>query len=225
MVDAVWVDRGTEYGLRRVADYGAGGSPMSLSRSGEWGAEKDPVRQAQSKIGEVAFALWLGLEPEQGVVNWEVEGKDGDGGFDVRVPGGYRVDVKTTLPPRKLIWSRQINDLYEGAKFDVLVAVSINGDDHRQCWIEGVISKGRFFRDKQISDGKNSGLAVGTWFIDKSELADIGQVLRGAVYRNSAGRFLHYCRCGEWGSFGYGSVGDSLGFWRCAKHLGESDAR
>ena len=216
-MDVVWVERSKDYGQRRVADYDAGGSPMSGSRSGPWGAEKDPVRQTQSRIGEVAFALWVGLDPDT-ALKWEPERKDGDGGSDVQVPGGYRVDVKTTLPPRKLIWSMAVNDLYEKAKFDVLVSISIAEDDYQQCWLEGVVSKAKFSRDKQVADGKNSRLDPGTWFMDKSELADVSLALCGAVYRDTRGRFLHYCWCGEWGAFGEGAIGGRLGTWYCAEH-------
>lgn len=219
-VDVRWVERSkVTYGPRRVADYKAGGSPMSLSVSGEWGAEGDPMLQARGKIGEVAFALWIGLDPDKGGVNWEVEKKDGDGGYDVQIPAGYRVDVKTTYPPRKLIWSKAVNHLYAGAKFDVLVAVSIDEADYQQCWIEGVVSKERFSRDKQVADEANGGgLTPGTWFMEKRDLADVSLALCGGVYHDTSGHFLHYCRCGRWGAFGRGAVNGNLGEWFCREH-------
>lgn len=34
------------------------------------------------------------------------------------------------------------------------------------------------------------------------------------------GHFVHYCRCGRWGSFGYGYFPrqDKLGLWYCREH-------
>jgi hypothetical protein len=42
----------------------------------------------------------------------------------------------------------------------------------------------------------------------------------GLVGFDEAGRFFHYCACGEWGSFGYGVLlrEDRLGTWYCAAH-------
>jgi len=47
--------------------------------------------------------------------------------------------------------------------------------------------------------------------------------LAGAVYRDAAGRLIHYCHCGAWGAYGFGSVGGSLGKWYCADHRPEPD--
>jgi hypothetical protein len=42
----------------------------------------------------------------------------------------------------------------------------------------------------------------------------------GFVGYDKAGRFIHYCHCGKWGSFGVGVAlnKDQLGTWFCPEH-------
>lgn len=42
----------------------------------------------------------------------------------------------------------------------------------------------------------------------------------GFVGHDKAGRFLHYCHCGEWGAYGYDVAlnRDQLGTWYCLEH-------
>jgi hypothetical protein len=169
-VPQVYVDRGRQYGIDICAHYAAGGSPMSRSRSGNRGTESNPILQAHGKIGEAAVALYLGLDVET-AVKWAVS--EADHGTDIWLPNGARVDVKTTLMPFKLIWSNNVNDLYYQKAFDVLVSVSIDERDWSCCYVEGWITKDGFYHHKQIADGVNSRLEVGTWFIDKSVLSNI----------------------------------------------------
>lgn len=168
------VDSGQEFGRLKVEHYGNGGSPMSRSRSGNRGAESDPVRQAHGIIGEVACAIYLGLDPIADV-NWDPA--KSDSGYDVVLPSGLRIDVKTTLPPFKLIWSRDVNDLYFKKRFDVLISVSIEDRDWSRCWIEGWITKNGFYQRKRIADGMNCNLELGTWFVEKHTLSNIDDVL------------------------------------------------
>lgn len=58
-------------------------------------------------------------------------------------------------------------------KFDFLVAVSIDEKNYSHCWIDGQIPKPDFILRKQIADGSNSGLELGTWFMDKGHLDEI----------------------------------------------------
>src|SRR6516164_7728838 len=111
--------------------------------------ESDFHVKMQSKIGECAVALYFRLWPEQ-VLNLKVL-KTPDDGSDLRLPlgeGGRSVglDVKTTIPPYKLIWPVEDNAKYAGKNFDILVSVSNdNVSDHtayfQHCWIEGYVSK------------------------------------------------------------------------------------
>jgi hypothetical protein len=167
------VKRGLLWGEKLVAHYAAGGSPQSRAVSGDRGTEKDPLRQARGKIGEVAVAILFGKNPLTDM-KWNLAP---DQGSDIRSPSGLLVDVKTTFPPYKLIWSRTINDLYHQKMFDALVSVSIDSENYSKCWVEGWISKENFFKEKQIADGINSGLEKGTWFVDKVILSSIDDLL------------------------------------------------
>jgi hypothetical protein len=169
-VPQLYVDRGRQYGLDLVAHYAAGGSPNSRARSGDRGTESNPILQAHGKIGEAAAAIHFGLDVET-AVKWEVGYPDN--GADITLRNGVRIDVKTTLRPFKLLWSRDINDLYWQKEFDVLVSVSIEETDWSCCHIEGWITKGGFYHHKQVSDGVNCRLQRGTWNVDKSILSNI----------------------------------------------------
>lgn len=170
-----YVQRCLGYGQRIVDHYANGGSPASRSRSGDRGTESNVTLQAQGKVGECALAICLGIDPDT-AVKWDTD--FADGGTDIYVPtNGARIDVKTTLPPFKLIWSRNVNDLYHQKKFDIIVAASVEEGDLSRCYLEGWITKGSFFLRKQIADGVNSKLEHGTWFVDKSILSNIDDLL------------------------------------------------
>jgi hypothetical protein len=169
-VPPLYVARGRQFGLDLVAHYAAGGSPNSRARSGDRGTEANPIRQAHGKIGEAAVAIYFGLDVEA-AVKWDV-GRP-DKGFDITLENGARLDVKTTLPPFNLLWSRDINDLYWQKEFDALVSVSIEENDWSCCHVEGWITKGGFYHHKQIADGVNCRLERGTWFVDKGILSNI----------------------------------------------------
>jgi hypothetical protein len=162
--------------------------------SGSWGAEADPVRQSQGKIGEIATALYFMLDPLK-VVKLTI-GDGGDGGKDLRLNNGLRIDAKTTLPPYRLIWSMAVNHLYLTKQFDVLVSVSIDGTDFSNCWIEGWVTKQDFYDNKEVSDGVNSNLATGTWFMKKSVLSDMDVLLRQHIPHPIV--VCAQCGGGEW---------------------------
>ncbi|TAI59990.1 hypothetical protein [Bradyrhizobium sp. Leo170] len=182
-VPSTLVARGFAFGKALVAHYAAGGSPQSRARSGNRGTESNPVILGRSKVGEVAAAIHCGLDPDA-AVKWSVDSPDP--GHDL-VLNGARIDVKTTLPPFKLIWSNTINDLYEQKQFDVIAAVSISERDWSCCWVEGWITKGRFYRQKRIADG-NHGLERGTWWLPKSELSNIDELAFLPVFREQRWR-------------------------------------
>lgn len=162
-------DAGFEFGEAMRAHYANGGSPQSRARSGNRGTESNVRRLAQGKIGEAAVALFLGLDAWT-AVNWSVARPDV--GTDVIGPHGVRIDAKTNFPHLPLIWSRDVNDLYDQKAFDVLLSVSIEPDDFHRCWIEGFLSKKEFKRQHLVA-GENSRLQVDTWFFPKDELWNV----------------------------------------------------
>jgi len=220
-VEGQWVQRCWQYGQWLVQHYASGGSPNSRAVSGSRGTESNVERQMQGKLGEVAVALYCSYAPGTHV-KWERAG--GDAGFDLLIRS-TKVDVKTTFPPFKLIWSNTVNNLWTQKRFDALVSVSVERGDWENCYIEGWISKREFFNKKQIADGCNCNLEKGTWFMDKRELNCIDELLTtkkmpGFVGYDENDLFSHYCHCGKWGSFGFGVQlrKDKLGKWYCAEH-------
>jgi hypothetical protein len=165
------VDRSKLFAEKLCAHFASGGSPASRAVSGDRGIESNPVLQAQAKIGECAAAILFGLNPLT-EVKWNLIP---DKGSDLIVDD-VKFDVKTTLPPFKLIWSRDVNHLYHSKEFDHLVSVSIDEKNWRECSIEGYMPKATFFERKKISDGKNSRLEVDTWFMDKRDLYDMADL-------------------------------------------------
>jgi hypothetical protein len=168
-----YLDRSLEFAERMVAHYAAGGSPRSRSRSGDRGTERNPTRLAQGKIGECAAALVLGLDPAR-AIRWDVG--HADSGWDLALKRGTLADVKASAPPHKLIWSRDVNDLYGHKRFDVLISVSVDPENFSRCWVEGWESKANFLRQKIVADGQNSALEPGTWWMDKADLSPIGNL-------------------------------------------------
>ena len=163
------VRRSVDFGRRIVAWYATPEGQRSLSRSLSCnGAECDPLLQARGKIGEVAAAVYYGLEPDS-AVNWAT-GTGGDRGHDL-VIGRLLVDVKTTLPPFNVIWPRTKNHLFAQRVFDAFLSVSIDELDYRVCTIDGWIEKWEFFERKRIADGNGCPrLQSDTWYMPKAEL-------------------------------------------------------
>lgn len=174
IVPGYWINRSRDWAMQLAEHYAAGGSPRSRARSGNRGTERNIGRLTQGKVGECALALLLQLDPERSL-NWQMYA---DAGTDIVSPLGIAIDVKTTFPNFKLIWSNNVNDLYHREKrFDVLVSVSILDHAFENCWIEGYVLKDEFFERKQIADGTNCGLEPDTWFMEKSELANIEELI------------------------------------------------
>jgi len=174
--------------------YANGGSPASRARSGNRGTESNLRRQWQGKVGEIATALYFDLDPKQAVNCSFLP----DHGADIALPSGLLLDVKTTLAPFKLIWSRDCNDIYWEKRFDHLVSVSIDEDDFSRCWIEGFVPKQEFFARKQIAEPGRSRLEPGTWFMDKAALHDIeGLKQKTAPVGGAGAAFEEACRKGQ----------------------------
>lgn len=228
-VDPVLVEKARKWGEDMTKFYASkeGQKSPSRSRSGIWGAEKNPVRLGQSKTGEYAVASFYNLDPEP-AVNLLVG--IADKGDDIWVTKFFALDVKTNeLFKYYMVWSKEANDLYWQKIFHALVCVSIDDQDWSRCWIEGWVTKQKFFDHKRVADGINDKgrLTPGTWFVGKSQLWDI-ELLSGYMATSQPGfvgydhhgHFVHYCHCGQWGSFSTGVrlLKDQLGRWYCAEH-------
>lgn len=207
------------FGQELVAYYASpeGQRSASRSRTGNWGAELDPIRLGQSKAGEYAVAILFGLNPELAVKR---NVGHADQGTDVRCSPTLRADVKTT-PDGKLyvIWSKEVNDLYWQKTFDVLISVSIDNIDWSRCWVEGWVSKKTFFDKHLVADGTNDEgrLTPGTWFARKDVFADIEILLRSV---RQGPRFGGFCHCGAPGMdmMYEGFVKTGKPIWFCNDH-------
>jgi hypothetical protein len=93
-----WVSRGYDFGRALVAHYAEGGSPQSRARSGDRGTESNPVRLAQSKIGECAAALYFGLDPARAA------GRPGHPGADKRKRMGIRLSRASRIRCARPSW-------------------------------------------------------------------------------------------------------------------------
>ena len=130
----------------------------------ELGIEKDPVRLAQSKAAEVAFALWLKLDPDQ-AVNWTLRP---DAGNDLR-KNHLRFDVKSCeMDKRYLIWPRLKVHKYDAAQFDLLVLVK-----HAvPVFLIHAYTSKAYFKQFKLVAGPHDILLPGTWFMHEEDLWD-----------------------------------------------------
>jgi hypothetical protein len=169
-----WLSRCCAWGRAKPEHYANGGAPRSLAVSGDRGAEKNWLMQAQGKLGECAVALLAGLDPET-AVDWRF--CDGDGGRDIMLPGGTLVDVKTNFDQPSMYPSKDINHLIARRRFFAFVSVSIDDRaDLAGCWVEGWIAKEEFLASKKISAGRldwGEPKQPGTWYVFKADLRSI----------------------------------------------------
>ena len=138
---------------------------MSASLSTH-GAEHDPVLQANSKAGEVAFCLWAGFDPL-----YSVRWRHADRGYDV-VWFTVRIDVKQTAYRKGcLIWPIGKNHLLDNRKkeFDVLVLATGSIPEFDLC---GWTTKAEFLKNHHVADGSN-GMTRGTRYMTQLELREM----------------------------------------------------
>jgi hypothetical protein len=183
-IPKIWVQKSREFAEGMILWYASenGRNSRSRSVSGPWGAERDPKRQMNGKIGEVATALFFELDPAD-AINWNAE-KDGDGNVDVLLSRSkFKLDVKTNSEKRPEMYSSMaVNQYYHQKQFDAFVSVSLDfnfdRDERTSCFIEGWITKREFFETKKIAAQNNSrGLTAGTWFVEKIDLQPIDRLL------------------------------------------------
>jgi hypothetical protein len=129
-------------------------------------ADNDPQLQGESIMGEVGFAKWLGLDPND-AVNWGADFR----AWDVEV-GAYRVDVKSIKNHyHLLLWSVAKNEIWKDKDFHILFLMKVCEDGvcfvGRQTWI----AKPDFFANKQVADADCPWrLDPGTWYMHERDL-------------------------------------------------------
>jgi len=166
-LDQELIERCLLFGQQMVAGYAAG---RMLCRKVFAEADRDVQLQALAKMAECACALYLWLSVDD--LDWFGERKNGDG-HDLVFRNRYLFDIKHTEHGRRLIWPVTKNDDYWRKDFNCLALVIGSPPKFE---VAGVISKERFFRQKEISDG--SFLAPGTWWLDRRFLSKPYEVFR-----------------------------------------------
>lgn len=120
--------------------------------------------QYTGRLGEIAWCLYLGLDPEH-ALDWS---QWCDHGADFTV-GPYAIDVKTTNHQHgsRLIWPVSKNDYWNQKQFNGLALARVEQDDDVR--LLGAVSKARFARECVTSDGGDR-LVAGTRFMHKDRL-------------------------------------------------------
>ena len=158
-----WIDQCRRYGHERVAWYKA--DPRRCLRSVK-GLELNPETQARTKMGEVAAALHLGLDPHT-AVRWKVEIEPGDElGWDI-IWQGHKIDVKTIDHYKLyLCWNCTKADRFEKSDFDLLLLIE---DDCPLFTIRGWLTK-QEFREMRSFAEPGHPLLPGTAYVWKGLL-------------------------------------------------------
>jgi|GEM_PF-4306283 len=167
IVPDVLMARCARFGHALVEAYARGDCPPSCAVSSH-GAATNPRLQAQSKAGEVAFALYRHLDP-LAAVKWDIGWADR--GFDVCDRLGFRTDVKTIDGGKHfLLWPVRKRELFAAKRFDLLALVKAEGSRFTIC---GWLPKDDFARLKNVARcGDGTSLTPGTWYVHENELLD-----------------------------------------------------
>jgi hypothetical protein len=163
-IGAEYAERCRLFGEARVRSYAEGRSERSRQFSRD-GIDKNPLEQARGQAGEVAAALFLGLDPNV-VLNWNPDKADDGTDF---IYQNWRVDVKASKYfTAKLLWPYAKTGIYDKKKFDVFILVT---GGQRIFTIHGWITKTDFKTRKQIAS-KDDGtkLHPGTWYVEAKDL-------------------------------------------------------
>lgn len=176
MLSREWMDRCIAHGHDAVRAYAEGRNQRSHALSSH-GADTNPELWAMSKMGEVAFAIWAGIDPDRGL-NWNNRADDGKDLVAFR----HRWDVKTIEDHKRfLIWPINKRHLFHEKQFDALVHVKAAAP---LFTIAKWINKQAFFNEKLIANGFTPpGLTEGTWYMYEGRLWEMETVatLMGAV--------------------------------------------
>ena len=157
-----WLDRCQDAGERIVHAYATDPRSAASKAYAMNGIELDVEAQAFAKMGEVAFCLWAGLDPDA-AVNWSALP---DNGHDVNF-GGVLLDIKTVEHYKKfLIWPVSKNAIYCSKRFHALILVKRAAPFFS---VERWIDKAAFFCEHRVAEGE-LGLIPGTWFMPEADL-------------------------------------------------------
>jgi hypothetical protein len=160
------IDRCIRHGQEMVDSYARGENPASHAVSSH-GMDSNPKGQAQAKMGECAFAIAAGLDPEEDL-NWTMRPDHWDA-----VYFRCRVDVKTiSMGKELLIWPVNKTGFYLSKRFHALVHVKA---EPPAFVIDGWIDKAGFYCMKSVSNGER-GITPGTWYMHEDQLWDISQL-------------------------------------------------
>lgn len=191
------VDRAIEWGRASVMGYRSGEKEASRQFARPGIAESLDA-QAMGRLGEIAFCLWAGVDPNE-VLDW---GKRPDRGYDMLL-GKARIDVKTSGTDC-LIWPVTKNNFLDSAPIDIFVLAG--AEERPLIYLLGWVSK-RFFVRRHLSADEAHRFDTGTKYLPADHLHRMG-VFPG---RSDDPR-EHYCWCGEWGSRGKHET------WLCEMH-------
>lgn len=171
------LEQSRDYGEKIVEDFQAGRN----SRSRAVGVPDHPIdnnvdMQTMGRVCEVAGCLALGLDAD--VINWS---RRPDSGYDFQYHGDF-IDVKGTDHPNAqyLIWPVSKRFFFHEAPFNILMMVrALKPDDpfYGTAWVEGWITKEEFFRIKTVATYDEHRLSDGTWFVNKSRLNDMRDLI------------------------------------------------
>lgn len=129
--------------------------------------DKNIAEQAAGRMAEMALCGLIELE-EREALDWNTGATDR--GHDLTA-GGYTIDVKASTNPRatRLIWPVTKRHFFDKAAADIFVFAKVT---EPAVDLIGCVARGRFFREKRISTGKD-GLIRGTWYMPEIELSDL----------------------------------------------------
>jgi hypothetical protein len=167
------------FGRAVVASYAAGAKARS-KRMAMHDIDKDPRMQAVGRVGEVAAAIYLGLDPRADL-DWGSVATDA--GSDFSLPVGS-VDVKATnhSRARRLIWPVNKRAIFEEACADILI-LAVVAPDLRSAELRGWLLREDFTKMRKTA-GPADALMQGTWYVDQDHLMRLA-VLRQWVHNAS----------------------------------------
>ena len=161
-----WLKRSEQFALEVVEGYRLGRKEFSRrmqvpGKPAIWG---NAGVQYTGRLGEIAWCLYLNLEPET-ALDWSAWC---DHGADFMI-GKHAVDVKTTNHAHgsRLIWPVSKNDYWNKKAFTALALARVEEGDVVR--LMGIVSKTRFARECVTSDGGDR-LVPGTRFMHAERL-------------------------------------------------------
>jgi hypothetical protein len=167
----VWCARCRDFGDAVVCSMREGRSQASRAYAFA-GADANAELQTHGRLGEVALALLLDLDPDR-ALDWRVRP---GAGHDLVSADRFKVDAKTIRPHcHRMIWPYSKNDLYADKAFDVMALlrgpwpVANDGPPPRFDCV-GWVGKARFDREHVVATNE-PGLHPGSRYMELRDLA------------------------------------------------------